>query len=306
MHNIFPIGSISFHIGDADWEIRPWIMTDHGWKLTNGLYYSRAVYPRLWDTLVDRRRGDEVQVPNLSNEGKPFGYAKSTPEFHHNHKFDPSLVVGRTTGWKQDARGVEFSFKLESSEYTKQIKKLADEMYSPIVSAREIRGALGLGLDPKDDPHATDMDLFPDIIAPRGGPKFGSSNNKENNMPTRTLKTPDEIIERKELTVALRLFGQARIQDELYDVIALVQSIGENESIHRVSELKDIDVVGKNVRVYATDASGMCSDFSQDEYSGKYHLVIAGKLEQIVDGFVIVIDDEPEPLGEDALRVVSD
>lgn len=327
--NLHPIGTINIQ-QQKNKAPKSVIMTDHGWRPCDGEFYNRRVYPRLWDALPERRRGELVRVPHLSPDGKPYGsvvhltppqsfpphmhtiappteydhlalnymeYTVSGPEgltgqWHsHNPKFDRSLFkpIGRTTRVHRDEVGLQVDFKL-SDYFTAELKKA-------IVSTADVRRALGL---------ETDMDLFPDITAPRGGLKFDTSNNKENNMPTRTLKTPAENIERKDLTVALRLAGNARLQDELYDVIALVQEVGDNESVYRLSEIKAEDVLGKNVRLHGHDASGLCSDFNQDDYSGKYNIVIAGKLEQHSDVFLIVTDEDPEPLGNDTLALVKD
>lgn len=341
---IHPIGTITL-IHQKYASPKHMIMSDHGWKDCDGLYYNKRAYPLLFGAIGHRYtdvrfRNDEFQVPDLMSGKVELGapvrlrpeqmpvhhhtinrLVNPSPHVHswvpnydagllnHNHGYfvgmDPSSKpIGHVSHFRQDDRGLVVNMKFDSSDYSKKIRELIDKDFtSKIVSAREMRASLGL---------QTDMDLFPDI-ATHGikGMKWGvrsasSSITKENNMPTRTLKTPAENIERKDLTVALRLYGNARIQDELYDVIALVQSVGENESIYRASELKAEDVLGKNVRIHANDASGICSDFGPDDYSGKYNLVIAGKLEQLADGFIIVTDEDPEPLGEDTLRVVKD
>ena len=125
---------------------------------------------------------------------------------------------------------------------------------------------------------------------------------------TRKLKTPTETIERKDLSVAMRLFGIANREDTLFDVVALVQSVSDNESIYRVSEIKSekVELVGRNVRVHGTDAAGLCTDFTEDANRyDVYNIVIAGKLVALSEGdYLIVADEETEPLGEDTLRVV--
>lgn len=144
-----------------------------------------------------------------------------------------------------------------------------------------------------------------------GESRTSTSTIKENNMSgTRILQTPSKNIKRKDLTVALRLIDFRGV-DDLYDVVALVQSVGENEKVFRTNELKAEDVVGKYIRVHGRDeATGGCSDFAKDEpcdYTTR--VVLDGKLHAVTGGEYLIVSEikgPEEPLGEDALRLVRD
>jgi hypothetical protein len=272
--HLYPVGYIEQYVSPHDFTqtVRLRQMTVDGWKFIS----------------------DSNRVVQLSPEqmpsSEPWRGLPSIPPHPH--------TIGRTTRVRRDDFGITADFKLNDF-FTAELKKA-------MVNTDDLLLALGLD-DPKLKPFATDMDLFPDITAPRGGIRWHNlPKSKENSMTAQKLKTPSKNIKRKDLSVAMRLNGTARQQDELYDIIALVQSVADNETIYCVSELKEGQLVGKNVRVHGIDASGVCSDFHVDEYSGKYNLVLAGKLEQLASSRFVIVSEIETSLGDDALKLVQD
>ena len=292
------------------------MVADRGCRFDlDGSFVDPELFPLLYRTIGFQygRQGKLFRLPIISGKAalglSPQVYTPpSSPHTHTVVGYDPGFnnyqhftvasneqqAIGRVTRISEDDRGLHVNMKLDSSDFAEKLRKTLDKK---LISAFEARDYFGI---------QSDADLFPEITAPRGGLKFTTS-TKEHSMATiQKLKTPSKNIKRKDLSVALRLSGIAAREDNLFDVIALVQSVGENEKIHRLSELKSKDVVGKNVRVNGTETNGVCSDFVEDDYNTFYRLVIAGKIERVEgDGFII-ISEIPEPLGEDALRVVQD
>jgi hypothetical protein len=247
-------------------------------------------------------------VPNPSTDHTH----RIAPWHTHNHHFDHTLLqtqmgyavgmdpagrlkpIGSASKAREDEHGLHVKFQLDTSDFERNLKKLLKD---------KMDGAILYGVGEPND-----MDLFPDITAPRGGLRFTTS--KESSMPKTKLKTPTENIERKDLVVALRLIGY-RDTDELMHAVALTQELEDNQAIYRAYELAldDVEVVGSHVKVDGSKASGILSDVVSSEPgypTAKIRLVVAGKLIE-VDGltYVVVSNDTPQ-LGDDTLRVVQD
>lgn len=332
-----PVGYISMHAGDHDayGVIRAWIMTDLGWRLADGSIYDRSTYPRLWDALPGRRTGDFVEVPDMRAgrvELQPHHmpshthtHSIATPlsELRDNARFDPYFMQRQSSGY---VVGMDPGGQFKPVSIYKQQRIDRRDVIGHVESART--DDTGLHVRMRLDDHFTELikksmvdtanleSLFPEFHGIKGM-KWGerrtsTSTTKENNMSgTRTLQTPSKNIKRKDLTVALRLVGY-RAVDDLFDVVALVQSVGDNEKVFRANELKAKDVVGKYVRIHGRDeATGGCSDFVKDELRDyATRIVLDGKLETINgDDYLIVSEIEApapkEPLGNDTLRMVG-
>lgn len=220
---------------------------------------------------------------------------------NHNHGYfvgmDPSSKpIGHVTHFRQDDRGLVVNMKFDSSDYSKKIRELIDKDFtSKIVSASEMRNSFGL---------QSDADLFPDITAPRGGLKFGTS-SKENNMTgTTRLKTPSKNIKRKDLNVAMQLLGVSD-QDELLDVIATVQELEDGQKIYRAYELQRAKLSDVTVKIDSEDVTGVLTDAQGNYIYDPVKLVVDGKMLN-VPGSALVIVTPASLVGEDSLLLTKD
>jgi len=317
--SIHPIGYISYHAGDHDayGVIHPWIMTDHGWRPANGLLYNRQNYPRLWATLPDRRRGDEVQVPDLMSGKVELGstvrrltpaempvhshtinrFANPSPHVHsynvdafrHNHGcfvgMDPGpKAIGKVTKMRRDDAGLSIDFKLDTNQFTDTISYLKNDM-KRLLDAEIAKTIIGPN-------HARSILGLAPIT-------------KENSMSgTTRLKTPSKNIKRKDLGVAMRLLGLSD-QDELLNAVALVQELKEGQKIYRAYELQKAKLSGVTIKIDSEDIAGVLTDAKGNYVYDTVQLVVDGKMLN-VSGSEFVVVTPVEPVGEDALRVVQD
>lgn len=322
MDDLYPIGHISMHAGDHDAHsvIYPWIMTDLGWRQANGNFYNRKVYPRLWAALPDRRRGDEVQVPDLMSRkvelGEPIQLRREQMPLHshpikryippisHTHAADVNaglvtsgqLVgrhpadswtprkIGKITRLNKDERGFYVDMTFDSDQFTDTIGSIKNDM-KRLLDA-EISRAI---IDPN---HARRIQGLAPIT-------------KENSMSgTTRLKTPSKNIKRKDLGVAMKLLGLSD-QDELFNTVALVQELKEGQKLYRAYELEKLDLSGVMITIDSEDVAGVLTDAKGGYIYDPVKLVVDGKMAN-VSGTAFVVVTPPEPVGEDSLRLVTD
>ena len=247
------------------------------------------------------------------------------PWYSHNPAFDSSLLyqsygvergpdglcrpvpIGKTQSVRQDERGLYVKMQLDSSEFSKSIKKMMEKKFIEEFDRAILYGDGG-NLE----------DIFPDVTSPiisanqmRSALGLMPIANKENTMAgTTKLKTPTENLERKDLVVALRLTGRSSDQDDLFHALALVQELEDNQTLYKATELTndDVDVIGDTIKIDGKKVTGVLSDVVSTD-PGYYHatirLVVGGKLVEVPGNTYVTITEKPE-LGEDTLQVVRD
>lgn len=320
----YPPGYISMHTGDHDASgvLRPWIMTDLGWRPADGALYDRKTFPRLWDALPNRRRGDLVEVPNLASDGKPYGNvvhltpSQMPPHSHHvapspypprpshyavdkmGRRIDPyfSGAVIDATEWKpprpigkvqkvhRDDRGLSIDMRLDADQYVDTISFLKRDMKRLL-----------------------DAEISQAIIGPnqmRSALGLTPITDKENNMSgTVKLKTPTKNIKRKDLTAAVRLLGLSDL-DDLLNAVAIIQELDEGQKIYRAYELQGEKIDNVNIKVVNRDIEGFLTDAKGTYIHDDVKLVVDGKM-RTIRGSEFVVTSPAGEVGNDTLRMVS-
>lgn len=317
------------HAGDHDayGVIYPWIMTDLGWRQANGHYYNRYAYPRLWAALPDRRRGDEVQVPDLMSRkvelGAPIRLRQEQMPVHHHSIAGSRWGVNRFANPSPHVHSFSVDALAPNNGYFVGVESGATWTPRKIGKIEKVHSdARGLYVDMKLDAEQftdtisylkNDMKRLLDAEISQAiiGPNYARAIlglapiTKENSMSgTTRLKTPSKNIKRKDLGVAMKLLGLSD-QDELLNAVAIVQELKEGQKIYRAYELQKAKLSGVTITIDSEDVAGVLTDASGNYIYDPVKLVVDGKMLN-VPGSSFVVVTPAEPLGEDTLRVVKD
>lgn len=295
---LHPIGYISLHAGDHDayGVIRPWIMTDHGWRLADGLWYNRGAYPRLWEALPDRRRGDEVQVPNLSNEGKPYGrvvqlapaqmpahthntFANPSPHAHtiaplhelrQNPRYDPYFMQRHSHGYVAAVDPASGLFHprpvgkiqrvdLDERGLNVQMRLddwIAEEIKKATLSVDDLRTSLGLK-GLAVKAAGNQEDLFPDPMPLHVGVKGMRWGASRTSA---SANVPSTTKENNRMTVKLKTPSKNIKRKDLTAALQLLEMSGRDELLNAVALVQELGDDQKILRAYQLKDADVIGD----------------------------------------------